>query len=107
MCLKMFNPTWTSEKIVTAERNDEDQAPQNNEDDRQALPRHTRQTARESGVPVPEFPNVQPTVLEQSRRDQAAAREIMNQFRQQTTDALLRNRQNWQQDYMTWICTYT
>ena len=75
-------------------RNDEDQAPQNNEDERQALPRHTRQTARESGVPIPEFPNVQQTVLELSRQDQAAAREIMNQFRQQTTDALMRNRQN-------------
>ena len=73
-------------------RNDEARAPPNNEDEIPASPRITRRTARESGVPVPEFPNVQPTVLERSRRDQAAAREIMNQFRKQTTEALL-NRQ--------------
>ena len=73
-------------------RNDEERAPPNNEDERPASPRTTRRTARESRVPVPEFPNVQPTVLERSKRDQAAAREIMNQFRQQTTEALL-NRQ--------------
>ena len=73
-------------------RNDEARAPPNNEDEIPASPRTTRRTARESGVPVPEFSNVQPTVLEQSRQDQAAAREIMNQFRQQTTEVLL-NRQ--------------
>ena len=74
-------------------RNDEDRAPPDNQDERQPpSPRTTRSRVRETGIPVPEFPNVQPTVLERSRRDQAAARELMNQFRQQTTETLMRNR---------------
>ena len=74
-------------------RNDEDRAPPDNQDERQPpSPRTTRSRVRETGISVPEFPNVQPTVLERSRRDQAAARELMNQFRQQTTETLMRNR---------------
>ena len=76
-------------------RNDEDRAPAENQ---QPSPRTTRRSTRESGVPIPEFPNVQPTTLERSNREQAAATEIMNQFRRQTVDSLIRrrdeNRQN-------------
>ena len=76
-------------------RNDEDRAPAENQ---QPSPRTTRRSTRESGVPIPEFPNVQQTTLERSNKEQAAATEIMNQFRRQTVDALIRrrdeNRQN-------------
>ena len=78
-----------SEKIVTAEWNDEDRILVENQ---QPSPRTTRRTTWESGVPIPEFPNVQPTTLERSNREQAAATEIMNQFRRQTVDALIRRR---------------
>ena len=76
-----------SEKIVTAEWNDEDRILVENQ---QPSPRTTRRTTQESCVPIPEFPNIQPTTLEQSNREQETATEIMNQFRGDTVDALIR-----------------
>ena len=60
--------------------------------------RTTRRTTRETGIPVPEFPNVQPSVLERSRRERADATEMLNRFRRETHDAIQRTRPQNQQD---------
>ena len=60
--------------------------------------RTTRRTTRDTGVPVPNFPNVQSSTLERSRRNRAAAEELLNQFRRETNDATQRARLENQQD---------
>ena len=60
--------------------------------------RTTRRTTRETGVPVPNFPNVQSSTLERSRRNLAAAEELLNHFRRETNDATQRARLENQQD---------
>ena len=55
--------------------------------------RTTRQTTAATGVPVPEFPTTK-TTLERSIQQQASARELHDQFRIDTQEAIRRNRED-------------
>ena len=41
----------------------------------------TRQKSQQSGVPPPEFPNVQSSTLERSARARATAQQLLDQYR--------------------------
>ena len=55
--------------------------------------RTTRQTTAATGVPVPEFPTTK-TTLERSIRQQQTAKELHDQFRIDTEEAIRRNRED-------------
>ena len=55
--------------------------------------RTTRQTTAATGVPVPEFPTTK-TTLERSIRQQQTAKELHDQFRIDTQEAIRRNRED-------------
>ena len=64
----------------------------NNEDDKGLSSRTTRQKSRATGVPPPDFQNVQGSVLEQSARERATATQLLNQYRRDTNAALEQQR---------------
>ena len=74
-------------------REDRDREGRNGEDDEGQSSRTTRQKSRATGVPPPDFPNVQGSVLERSARERATATELLNQYRQDTNAALEQQRQ--------------
>ena len=74
-------------------REDRGREGQNGEADEGQSSRTTRQKSRATGVPPPDFPNVQGSVLERSARERATATELLIQYRQDTNAALEQQRQ--------------